>query len=81
MATQVQSLACTDARDTDLERRVKIYLANRHVPGLLRLAVEAHEGTVTMSGNVATFYQKQLVQACCRRVAGVRELIDDTIVA
>ena len=62
--------------DRDLERRVTTFLAGRHVPGLRNLAVEAQNGVVTVSGQVLTFYEKQLCNQCCRRVAGVLELIN-----
>jgi osmotically-inducible protein OsmY len=63
--------------DRDLERRVTTFLATRHVPGLRNLAVEAQNGVVTVSGQVLTFYEKQLCNQCCRRVAGVLELINE----
>ena len=62
--------------DRDLERRVMSFLAARHVPGLRYLAVQATNGVVTVSGQVLTFYEKQLCNQCCRRVAGVLELIN-----
>jgi osmotically-inducible protein OsmY len=62
--------------DRDLERRVMSYLAARHVPGLRYLAVQATNGVVTVSGQVLTFYEKQLCNQCCRRVAGVLELVN-----
>jgi osmotically-inducible protein OsmY len=62
--------------DRDLERRVMSFLAARHVPGLRYLAVQATNGVVTVSGQVLTFYEKQLCNQCCRRVAGVMELIN-----
>lgn len=62
--------------DRDLERRVTSFLVTRHVPGLRNLAVEAQNGIVTVSGQVLTFYEKQLCNQCCRRVAGVLELIN-----
>jgi osmotically-inducible protein OsmY len=62
--------------DRDLERRVLSFLAARHVPGLRYLAVQATNGVVTVSGQVLTFYEKQLCNQCCRRVAGVMELIN-----
>jgi osmotically-inducible protein OsmY len=63
-------------RDRDLERRVVSFLAARHVPGLRNLMVEAREGVVRISGQVLTFYEKQLCNQCCRRVAGVLELVN-----
>lgn len=62
--------------DRDLERRVSNYLAGRHVPGLRHLEVEAHNGTVTLRGRVYSFYEKQMCQEFCRRVAGVVRYID-----
>ena len=70
-----RSSATIDA-DRDLERRVTSFLAARHVPGLRSLAVKATGGVVTVSGQVLTFYEKQLCNQCCRRVAGVMELIN-----
>ena len=63
--------------DRDLERRVVSYLCGRHVPSLRHLSVLADNGTVTLRGQVRSFYEKQLCQHCCRRVAGVVKLIDD----
>jgi osmotically-inducible protein OsmY len=71
----------TDFEDRDLERRVVNYLAGRHVPGLRHLSVQARAGTVTLRGRVQTFYEKQLCQDCCRRVAGVVQLVDAVDVA
>jgi osmotically-inducible protein OsmY len=66
-----------DAADRELERRVVNYLNGRHLPALRHLEVEADNGTVTLRGIVSSFYEKQLSQQCCRRVAGVVKLIDD----
>ena len=66
----------SEQADRDLERRVTNYLAGRHVPGLRYLEVEAHNGTVTLRGRVFSYYEKQLCQAVCRRVAGVVRYID-----
>ena len=62
--------------DRALERRVVSFLQAKHVPGLRQLEVKAESGIVTVSGRVQTFYEKQLCNQCCRRVAGVRELIN-----
>ncbi|MBS0207367.1 MAG: BON domain-containing protein [Planctomycetes bacterium] len=62
--------------DRDLEQRVSTYLATRHVPSLRQLIVEAHNGVVTLRGKVRSFYEKQLMQQCCQRVAGVVQMID-----
>lgn len=62
--------------DRDLKRRVGIYLAGQHVPGLRHLEIEAENGTVTLRGRVHSFYERQLCQSLCRRVAGVLQYID-----
>ena len=64
------------AADVDLQRRVANFLVGRQMPGLRHLEVEAHDGVVTVRGRVYTFYEKQLCNQCCRRVAGVLELIN-----
>jgi osmotically-inducible protein OsmY len=62
--------------DRDLERRVLNYLIGRQMPALRTIEVAAQGGTVVLRGKVPTFYQKQLCLNCCRRVAGVLEVID-----
>jgi hypothetical protein len=76
----VQRFDGADA-DSDLQRRVKSYLRERHMPNLRNLQVEAQGGVVTLRGTVNSFYEKQLSQQCCRRVAGVVKLIDAIDVA
>jgi osmotically-inducible protein OsmY len=51
------------------------------MPTLRNLEVEAQGGIVTLRGTVNSFYEKQLGQQCCRRVAGVVKLIDAIDVA
>jgi osmotically-inducible protein OsmY len=62
--------------DRELERRVLNFLQGWQRPGLRNVEVEAAGGTVTLRGTVNSFYEKQLSQQCCRRVAGVLKLID-----
>ena len=71
----------SNSADRDLERRVVSFLVGRHVPSLRNLQVEARNGTVTLRGRVRTFYEKQLCQSCCRRVAGVLQFVDHVDVA
>lgn len=70
-----------DCPDRDLERRVVNFLRGWQMPGLRNVEVEAAAGTVTLRGTVNSFYEKQLSQQCCRRVAGVLKLIDAVSVA
>jgi osmotically-inducible protein OsmY len=67
--------------DRDLERRVVSFLRGRHMPGLRHIQVEARDGIVTLRGRVSSFYEKQVSQLCCQRVAGVLKLVDGIVVA
>ncbi len=62
--------------DAALEQRVKNFLNTKHVPSLRHLDIKARGGVVTLKGRVQTFYEKQLCNQCCRRVAGVRQLVN-----
>ena len=70
-----------DLSDRDLERRVTNFLFARNLPTLRRLQVAADNGTVTLRGRVHSFYEKQLCQHACRRVAGVISMVDAIDVA
>lgn len=70
-----------DSPDRELERRVVNFLRGWQMPGLRHVEVEAAGGTVTLRGTVNSFYEKQLSQQCCRRVAGVLKLVDALSVA
>ena len=63
-------------RDADLQRRVRSFLATRSEPALRRIDIDADCGRVTLRGLVRSFYERQLAVHCCRRVAGVTEVID-----
>jgi osmotically-inducible protein OsmY len=67
----------TESHDRDLERRVANYLADRQVSALREIDIRADRGTVTLRGEVRSFYHKQLCLNCCRRVAGVLQLVDE----
>jgi osmotically-inducible protein OsmY len=73
---QMALAAARQHSDLDLERRVLNFLAGRFLPALRRLAIESEGGVVTVRGQVSSFYEKQVALHCCRRVAGVRDLID-----
>jgi len=63
--------------DRALEDRVMRFLEAKHVPALRYLEVKAQAGIVTLTGRVYTFYEKQLCNQCCRRVSGVRQLVNE----
>lgn len=66
----------TTTHRVDLKRRIESFLAGRNLPGLRQLNVRVDDGVVLLSGRVRSFYEKQLANHCCRRVAGVLEVID-----
>ena len=72
-----QSQTTETSPDQDLERRVTDYLRGIHRQPLLRIGVQAQNGTVILSGTVPTFYDKQLCLLCRRRVLGVSDLGDN----
>jgi osmotically-inducible protein OsmY len=78
-------IICTDQRpqdeDRDLQQRVSLYLAERSVPALRRVAVEARQGRVTFRGRVSSFYEKQLMLNCFHAVPGVESIEDRVDVA
>jgi osmotically-inducible protein OsmY len=59
------------AQDTELESRVKRFLAGLHRDSLAALDIQVKNGEVTVKGQLGSFYEKQLALAGCRRVAGV----------
>ena len=69
--TKVESI------ESDLESRIRIFLAEQGVAALRRIAVSATGGTVNLCGRVHSFYEKQLCLNCCQHVAGVIRVIDE----
>lgn len=64
----------------DLCNRVESFLLMQHIQGLKKLIVEAENDTVEISGNVSTYYERQVAVECCKRVAGVRNVVDHIVV-
>lgn len=64
--------------DLELEERVRIFLNQRNVPSLRHVSVSAENGTVRLRGRVRTYYEKQLCVSCCKHVAGVMKIVDET---
>ena len=71
----VEDSECSE--DRDLEGRVRNYLLGYKMPALQHVDVEASSGVVILRGRVYSFFQKQLCIHCCRRVAGVFDLVDE----
>ena len=83
---QSQSQQSTSVLDVsrandELARRVSAYLASRSFHSFRDLQVSATEDVVTVMGPVASFHEKQVAYQSCRRVAGVREVVDEVYVA
>ena len=70
-----------DQQSQDLQQRVALCLYQRHLTFGSRLQIEARGGVVTLSGQVPTFHQRQLIHSFTRRVAGVIQVIDQLKVA
>lgn len=75
-ASAVDGTVPGSGTDLELQRRVVSFLADSNMPGLRQLKVHAADGTVTLNGTVRTYYEKQLSQQRCKRVAGVIRLVD-----
>jgi osmotically-inducible protein OsmY len=63
--------------DRELERRVSIFLGQKHFAQLRRVKVESQQGVITIRGRVKSFHERQLCISCCQRVAGVRQVRDE----
>ena len=59
-----------------LASRVKTFLAAQHFPALAKIEIEADGDSIRLGGRVGSFYERQLAIACCKRVAGVRKIVD-----
>ena len=68
-----QVLAGTDLL---LATQITTQLAETNRASLKRLAVDVHEGEVTLSGSVGSFYEKQIAIEACRLRADIGRLID-----
>ena len=65
-----------DSASRLLQERIALQLQNRQLTFGSRVKIEVKLGTVTLSGNVPTSYQRQLIYAATRQVAGVVKVID-----
>ena len=62
--------------DSDLKRRVELFLQLKGVSSLPRLSIEVEGGQVMLQGTVRSFYERQLC-LCCQHVAGVLKVVDE----
>lgn len=66
-----------EAADCELERRLKSFLEGLNLPALRDLEVEVRNGAAVVTGQVRTYYHKQLVTSCCQRVVGVLNVLNE----
>ena len=69
------------SENEQLTQRVSLFLASQNRPVLTRLNVFAASDVVTLQGASPTFFERQLALAVTRRVAGVRQVVDEIEVA
>ena len=77
---QVAKKIRIDYPDDDVRQRVSRFLNSRHFPAFRNLDIEVEHGAVTLSGNVQSYYEKQIAMTSCQHVAGVLSLIDEIVV-
>lgn len=69
----------TDRLDFELQTRVTDYLSHRNELAFRSLQIDVDHGTVTLTGRVRTYYEKQVAMSCVN-VVGVLNLIDNLTV-
>ncbi len=62
--------------DRQLESRVMSFLQRHRLFSARQLTVRSSQGLVTLSGEVPSFYLRQLCVECSKRVAGVVRVVD-----
>ena len=68
-----------DRLNEELQTRVTDYLIDRDEHAFRSLQVEADHGTVTLTGRVRSYYEKQVAGSCVN-VSGVLNLINNLAV-
>ena len=62
--------------DHNIERGIVEFLKKQHIAGLTVANVYVERGTATVSGCAETVFAKRACWECCRRVTGVRAVVD-----
>ena len=62
--------------DEDLRQRVESYLLSKRFDCFRELDVDVSGGVVTLSGVLKNEHMRHVALNCCRRVAGVQEIVD-----
>ena len=66
-----------DYPDDEVRQRVSRFLYSRHFPAFRNLGVVVEHGAVTLTGQVQSYYEKQVAITSCQHVAGVLSLVDE----
>lgn len=69
------------ATNTDLQRRVQLFLAQTQRSELRELDIQAEDGIVVLRGQVRSFHARQVAVHSSQRVAGVVRVVDELTVA
>jgi osmotically-inducible protein OsmY len=62
--------------DRALEQHVAATLLERHYPAFRTLVIGVEQGSVTLSGTVRTFHERQVAVSISQQVDGVLFLLD-----
>ena len=62
--------------DQNIERGIVEFLKSRHIDGLNIGAVHVERGVASVRGTAQTGFAKRVCWECCRRVTGVRGVVD-----
>ena len=71
------SVSC---HDDEVRRRVSRFLCSQHFPVFRTLDIEVEQGSVTLTGEVQSYYEKQVAMTSTQNVAGVLSLVDAIVV-
>ena len=63
--------------DNRITRGIQELLKQRRIDGLGPIKVETHCGIVWIRGRVTSEFARRACYECCRRVTGVRRVIDE----
>lgn len=62
--------------DERIERGILEFVKARQIPGLTLFEVRAIHGVATVRGRAASDFAKRVCRESCRRVTGVRAVVD-----
>lgn len=66
-----------DCSDEDVRQRVSRFLFSQHFPAFRNLEIDVNRGAVTLTGEVQSYYEKQIAMTSRQRVVGVVCLVDE----